>query len=231
MTLTATRVPDAIELNKYGWFRTWKHKIVTIAKADVQSITSDLTNMYRESFQGAAPTETIEFSLKNFGGTADWGMIIDQLEWGSCSAPDKVYFELNTYSKLMDNQFTIGFCNSGFISGRTNEVAPVPPFTDKVVLKLWNGSSPAEDVWVEPSFSYYMFPLSNKDAVINLSLGEYFKAELEKKDRIIELLGGMPEPPETPDWNRLIRLLEEIAGHWVSFDREVKELLKIGVPK
>ena len=226
MTTASQQIPDIIELCKFGTFKMWHPTQITIAKADAVTITSDLTNDWREPYQGGVATETKEFSVRDFKGIENWGMLITQLFWGGTSRPDKTYYEVWTHTKLDEDQFNTGYNCGGFVGTAILEnYNPIDPFREKAVFKFWNGSSPAEDIWIDFGIGYYIFPMSNYNSIMTaLSLKQYFESELAKKDEMIALLGGNGGIEEAP-WNRVVRLLEEIAGHWVSIDKELKELL------
>lgn len=217
MAKSVTRVPDAFELMKYGYFYQWKYPKFTIASSYATTdITAAKTNTYFSQYTQAAPHQTIEIDLSDIPGSQDWCAILYRYAFGVSSSPDKLYYQIITHGQnVIPDQFMTGFVAGGYISDAVLEVdMPMPPIDDTVEFQFWNTSSPAEDVWGEIAALWYFFPKDNLDKVLALTMPSLFAS--------IGTGGG-----EVPEMNvqleRIIWLLEYMAKLRVKFEQDLEQ--------
>jgi len=123
------RPADVLELNKYGIFTKWRLPGVEIPASEAVSITAEQTNTWRDPFQGADPYYDLEFPIRQWRGIDKWGIIIERFNWGRTSRPDKVYYEIWNYGKLVMPQEQEGFHCCGKIGSSDIDNRCVPPGT------------------------------------------------------------------------------------------------------
>lgn len=191
-------VPDIIELNKYGWFTKWRMPGITIPASAAVSISADDTGSWLNPFTRVAPYVAGDFSLRGHRGIDKWGLIIERFNWGETSRPDKVYYEIWNYGVLVKPQEQEGFHCCGKIGfADVDNRSTHPTAVEKLVLKLWNCSSPAEDVWVEFAIWYYLFPLDNLEKIAALNADLNTVKMVESLNRVEEKLDTLAAKLDT----------------------------------
>jgi len=123
------RPADVLELNKYGIFTKWRLPGVEIPASAAVSITAAQTNTWRDPFEGEDPYYDLEFPIREWRGIDKWGIIIERFNWGKTSRPDKVYYEIWNYGKLVMPQEQEGFHCCGKIGTSDEDNRCVPPGT------------------------------------------------------------------------------------------------------
>ena len=196
------RPADVLELNKYGIFTKWRLPGVEIPASAAVSITAAQTNTWRDPFQGEDPYYDLEFPIRQWRGIDKWGMLIERFNWGKTSRPDKVYYEIWNYGKLIMPQEQESFHCCGVIGTSDEDNRSThPAAAEKLKLKLWNCSDPPEDVYIEFTMWYYVFPLEHLDEVMAMSYESFFGMLHDDLNAILSELRkeeppkGFPIPP------------------------------------
>lgn len=217
-----TRIPDALEMMKYGYFQTWKYPQITIAAADAVTITAAQTNTYLDRYTAIPPTEEVTpINLNHFFGSGDWCGMICHWSFEGSSRPDKVYFQVIDHGSVFAGQFKTDFVAGGYVSDSNIESYTIlPPFDDSVDLQFWNATgAAAEDVWIDIALTFFLFPKENLEAVMSLSYANLFRSLGTKLDTVAELLGGLPSESNISTLQEIKELLAEMAGRNVKFER------------
>lgn len=151
-------VGEAIELLKYGKF-TLLSLYGTIDSADATTITKTPMDV-------APAVETI-YDIRD-----DWRVITERFNWGETSRPNKVYYELwNDPGELKTIAENMGFyCGSKIREANIDNICTHILSGGKIHVKLWNCSSPAQDVDYDFTVWYYTYMKENHEEVMKILL-------------------------------------------------------------
>jgi hypothetical protein len=219
MPEVVTRIPDALELMRYGYFYPWKYPVFTIDAADAITITAAQTNTYFDRYTATTPTETVTpLDLSHFEGVTDWCAMICHWHFGYTSRPDKVYFQIIEHGRADPQQFKTDYVAGGYVSDSNIETYTIlPPFDNSIDLQFWNVSSPAEDVWIDLALTFFLFPKANLQHILDASYASLARAIIAG-----ESPNGTPADNTTivEQLQYIARLLEKIAGTRVQFEKD-----------
>lgn len=118
-----------------------------------------------------------------------WGVLTERFNWGATSRPDKVYYELWQEGQPMPDYIEMPMWRHGFYCGskiRESNIDNVCTHifaADRIHVKLWNCSDPAEDVYYDFCVWYYTFAEEYAEEVL-----EILMKDIRLLERIHDLL-------------------------------------------
>lgn len=188
------RPEDVLELNRWGIFTKWRPPGMTIPAAQAITITAGETSSWTAPYTVIAPAINGVFPIQ-----AGWGAIIERFNWGHTSKPDKVFYEIHNYGRLISPQEQEGYhCGGPVGYADEDNRSTHPAATEKLELKLWNISSPPEDVWIEFATWYYTFPLIHLDKILAMSFNSLFGVIGDRLDVIAAQLDAIGKKLKVP---------------------------------
>lgn len=112
-------------------------------------------------------------------------VLTERFNWGDTSKPEKVYYELWQYGggKYIKTPYPEGFyCGSKIRTSNIDNVCTHICAGERIHVKLWNCSSPAEDVDYDFTVWYFTYAAGRHDDVLDILLRErrLLEAILEK---------------------------------------------------
>lgn len=207
------RPSDILTLNMYGTFTKFRLPGQTILAASAVSLT-DIINKTVSArglpFQkpyGVAPAATHEIPLD-----PGYACIIERFNWGDTSAPDKVYYEIHNWGKVVVPQMQEGFhCGGSIGRADTDNRSTHPTASEHLELKIWNCTADLavpEDVYYEFAVWYYLFELVYLPEIMSLSFDALFDRQNDMLEAIYRQLESInlalrerapiPFPPLSP---------------------------------
>ena len=151
-------VGEAIELLRYGKF-TLLSLAGTIPAAEAVEIT--------ETPSVKPPAVEAVYHI-----IPHWLVVTERFNWGETSRPDKVYYELWQYGKIIPTAYEEGFyCGSMIRGSNVDNVCTHIFAAERIHVKLWNatGLSPA-DVYYDFTVWYYTYMEMHHDKVMEIFL-------------------------------------------------------------
>jgi len=110
-----------------------------------------------------APAEAV-FHVKK-----GWRVLTERFNWGGTEIPDKAYYEL-----WYDKGF---YCGSKIRQSNLENVCTHIFAANFIIVKMWNCSDPAQDVYFDFTVWYYTYQEQFHDKVMAILL---------KRDRLLE---------------------------------------------
>lgn len=185
------RVPGVLELNKYGVFTTVAIPGGSISKTQSVSISDILARTGLTKGYGITPHATIRLDIKNFEPKVKegWGAVIERFNWGASSRPNKLYYEIWNYGMLTPEMMQEGYhCGSFITEANVDNTCTHPAASNRLDVKLWNCSDPAQDVYYEFAGWFYKFDMQYLDSVVEKSFASLFTQLSDDIDAAIKIM-------------------------------------------
>lgn len=181
------RPSDVLILNKYGTFTTFHLPGQTIlaasavSLADIIAKTASPRGLPFQGPYGPAPAATHVVPLE-----PGYASIIERFNWGETSSPDKVYYEIHNWGKIVAPLQQEGFhCGGSIGEANRDNRSTHPTASERLELRVWNCTgdlAPTEDVWYEFAVWYYIFELIYLPEILSLS----YDALFDRQNKLLE---------------------------------------------
>ena len=102
-------------------------------------------------------------------------VLTERFNWGETTRPDKVYYELWQYGggRYFKTPYAEGFyCGSKIRGSNVDNVCTHIFAGERIHVRLWNCSSPAEDVYYDFTVWYFTYPGGLHGEVLEILLRE-----------------------------------------------------------
>lgn len=191
------RPSDVLSLNRWGTFTKFRLPGQTIlaGKAvslnDIIAKTLSARGLPFQKPYGVAPAAAHEIPLE-----PGYACIIERFNWGDTSAPDKVYYEIHNWGRVVVPQMQEGFhCGGSIGRADTDNRSTHPTASEHLELKMWNCTLDvgAEDVYYEFAVWFYVFELVYLPEILSLSFDALFDRQNEVLEAICQQLKEMNE--------------------------------------
>lgn len=211
------RPEDVLSLNRWGTFTTFHLPGQTIAAgsaislADIVAKTLSARGLPFQKPYGVNPAAIHEIPLE-----PGYACIIERFNFGDTSRPDKVYYEIHNWGRVVTPQAQEGWhCGGTIGEANIDNRSTHPSAAERLELRVWNctADAGAEDVWYEFAAWFYIFELVHLPEILSLSFDALFDRQNEVLERICQQLKEMNEylkrlpaaPPPAPIAAREVR--------------------------